>query len=77
MERTGITKIECAYFSISIRENPPKAVIDDVGKLPRNFFRPGEPPLPEPDKKAIVDAFKSGEEVPGAHIERTKRLDIK
>jgi hypothetical protein len=30
-----------------------------------------------PDKKAIAAALKAGEDVPGAHLERGQRLEIK
>lgn len=77
MERTGITKIECPYFKLAVRDNPPAVVIDAESQLPQKFMRTPEPPPPAPDKKAIAEALKSGEEVPGAHLERGKRLEIK
>jgi hypothetical protein len=77
MERTGITKIECPYFKLAVRDNPPAVVIDQEGSIPERFMRTPEPPPPAPDKKAIADALKAGEEVPGAHLERGKRLEIK
>jgi hypothetical protein len=77
MERTGINKITCPYFEISLKKNPPSLVIDDENKLPLEFMR--IPPLPDPvpDKKAILDAIKSGKEVAGAHIVQNNRVDIK
>ena len=38
---------------------------------------PPAPPPPAPDKTAIKDAIKAGEEVPGAHIEVRQSLQIK
>ena len=77
MERTGITKIECPYFKLAIRENPPSVVIDAASQIPAEFLRTPEPPPPALDKKAIAAAIKAGREVPGAHIERATRLEIK
>lgn len=77
MERTGITKIESPYFKLAIRDNPPCVVIDSEGSLPERFMRVPEAPPPAPDKKAIAEALKHGEDVPGAHLERGRRLEIK
>ena len=77
MERTGMTKIECPYFKIAIRDNPPSVVIDAESQIPAEFMRTPEPPPPSPDKKAIGDALKAGKDVAGAHLERGKRLEIK
>lgn len=75
MIRAGISKIECPLFKLAIRDNPPSVVID--GEVPAEFMRQPEPPPPAPDKKAISEALKAGQHVPGAHITRTQRLEIK
>jgi hypothetical protein len=77
MERTGITKIECPYFKLAIRENPPAVVIDAASQIPAEFMRQPEMPPPAIDKKAIAEAIKAGKEVPGAHMERATRLEVK
>jgi hypothetical protein len=77
MEFAGITKIECPYFSLAVRENPPRVVIESEGLIPAEFMHQPEPPPPKPDKKAIADALKEGRTVLGAHLERGKRLEIK
>lgn len=77
MARTGITKIECPHFKLSIRSNPPAVVIDAEGQIPEEFMRQAPPPPPAPDKKALADALKSGREVPGCHLESGQRLEIK
>lgn len=77
MERTGISKIECPYFKIAVRDNPPAVVIDVDASIPDRFMRQPDPPPPAPDKKAIADALKQGEEVPGCHLERSRRIEIK
>lgn len=77
MERCGISKIESPYFKISIRQNPGSVVIDDAGQIPCELYRYPEAPPPEPDKKAIKAMIESGQEVSGAHIEKTTRVEIK
>lgn len=77
MEKAGISKIECPYFRIAVRENPPAVVIDMQGEIPQEFMKQPEPPPPSPDKKAIAEAIKAGRSVPGAHLERGKRIEIK
>ena len=77
MTRTGISKIECPYFKLAIRDNPPAVVIDAEGQIPQEFMRQPETPPPSPDKKAIAEALKAGKEVTGAHLERGQRLEIK
>lgn len=77
MERTGITKIECPYFKLAVRDNPPAVVVDMDAAIPERFMRVPEPPPPAPDKKAIAEALKAGEDVPGCHLERSRRLEIK
>lgn len=77
MTRTGISKIECPYFKLAIRDNPPAVVIDAEDQIPQEFMRQPETPPPSPDKKAIADALKAGKEVTGAHLERGQRLEIK
>lgn len=77
LEATGISKIDSPYFKIAVRENPPSVVIDAESQIPAKFMRRAEPPPPAPDKKAIADAIKRGEEVPGCHLTRTTKVDIK
>jgi hypothetical protein len=75
MVRAGISKIECPMFKLAVRDNPPSVVID--GDVPAEFMRQPEPPPPAPDKKAIGEALKAGRDVPGAHLLRGQRLEIK
>lgn len=77
MERCGISKIESPYFKISIRENPPSVVIDAESLLPEQYMRQPEIPPPIPDKKLLSDDLKNGKIIPGAHLERRTRLEIK
>lgn len=77
MQRTGITKIECPHFALTIKKNPPSVVIDDVDAIPEIFMVTPEPPPPSPDKKAIGEHLKNGALIPGCHLEQGERLEIK
>lgn len=77
MKRVEVTKIDSPYFSLTIKKNPPKLVIDDAGKIPTNMYIYPEPPAPYPDNEAIKSALKNGVEIEGAHLEQGERLEIK
>jgi hypothetical protein len=77
MQHAGIQKIECPHFTLAIRQNPAAVVINEPGLIPAEFMRQPEPPPPAPDKKAIAEALKAGSDVPGAHLSRGVRLDIR
>lgn len=77
MIATGITKIECPYFKLTVRDNPPAVVINEPGLIPASYMTDPPPPPPAPDKTLIKKAIQDGFEVPGAHLTRGKRLEIK
>lgn len=71
----GIEKIEGPGVRITWRKSS-AVVVDEPGLIPAEFMRSPEPPPPAPDKKAIADAIKAGKEVPGAHVEQRRNLQI-
>jgi hypothetical protein len=77
MEVAGVDKITCPHFALSIRKNPPKADIFELGLIPAEFMVQPDTPPPVPDKSAIAAAIKSGREVPGAMLAQGTRIDIK
>lgn len=77
MEVAGVTKIDCPHFALSIKNNPASVDIFEPGLIPAQFMRQPETPPPAPDKTAIKEAIKSGEEVPGATLSNGTRLEIK
>ena len=77
METAQISRIESPYFTLAIQENPPAVVIDCAVEIPEDYFKQPETPPPVVDKKLIAQAIKDGYTVPGAHLERGKRLVIK
>jgi hypothetical protein len=76
MEATGIEKIEGPGIVLSFRKSSAVA-INEPDLIPLEFMRTPEPPPAAPDKKAIADALKAGREVPGAHLEHRRSLQVK
>lgn len=68
MEATGISKISCPLFTITLAKGREVAVIDDADQLPDELMRVKTEIAP--DKLAIAAKLKAGEEVPGARLER-------
>jgi Siphovirus Gp157 len=76
MERTGVKKIECPQFKITLRENPPKVTI--VGTVPAEYMKePTPPPEPEPDKRKIIEDWKQGVVIDGVEITVGNRVEIR
>ena len=76
MEACGIKKIECPAFTISVKTNPPKVIVDDEKSIPACFMVVPAMPPPSPDKKAIAAAIKGGQLVNGCHLEQGHSLAI-
>ena len=77
MQVAGVQSIECPYFKLSVRKNPPAVEVFDAAQIPAQFMRTPEPPPPAPDKKAITEAIKAGQEVPGARLVSGDRLEVR
>ena len=77
MEACGITKIESPYLTLTIKKNPPSVQIERDDLIPAQYMKQPEPPPPSPDKKAIGEALKAGEIVPGCSLKTGTRLEIK
>lgn len=73
-EMTGTEKLQGIYANISFRKSE-QTIIDDERLLPEEFIRVKT--TYEPDKEKIKKAIKRGEEIQGAHIEQTKKIQIK
>lgn len=76
LESCGIEKVEGPGVSIGWRKSS-AVVIDCPELLPAEFTRQKPPPPLEPDKAAIAAAIKAGNEVPGAHVEQRRSLQIR
>ncbi len=68
MEMMKMKTIMTARGEMKIKKNPPAVIIDDVAKIPSQYMR--QKVEIAPDKAAIKAAFKSGENIEGAHIEQ-------
>lgn len=77
MQVCGMEKIEHPLFKLAVRQNPPSVVIDNEQQIPADYLRQPETPPPAPDKTLIKQALIDGFDVPGAHLERGIRLEIK
>lgn len=77
MQYAGITRLECALFRVSVRDNPPAVDVFDTAQVPTQFMRQPDPPPPSPDKNAIREALKHGNDVPGCRLTQSQRVDIR
>ena len=75
MEHTGISKIECPFFKLSIQKNPAAVNIFDETAIPEHFKE--QIISWKIDKTAIKNAIKAGEAVKGAELINGTRLVIK
>ena len=69
MEDTGIDKLMQPDFTVSLRVSPPGLTITSEEDIPEWFWVPQDPKL---DKRAILDAIKSGTAVMGAELSNSK-----
>jgi len=75
MEHTGITKIECPYFKLSVQNNPAAINILDESLIPEQFKE--QAITWKINKTAIKSAIKTGKVVPGAVLVNGTRLAIR
>lgn len=66
MERTGIKKIACDLFTITLRKGSPTVSITDESQLDDEYVNVKT--VITPDKRVIGAALKEGKEVPGAEL---------
>jgi hypothetical protein len=62
LQELGLKKLDAPDMSVSLRDGPPGVEITDASILPDRYVRIKV----EPDKAAIREALKDGEEIPGA-----------
>lgn len=70
----GFDKINGLTAAISFRKSE-QTIIDNAEMLPTEFVK--EKITYAPDKTAIKNAIKAGQDVPGAHIETLNNIQIK
>lgn len=77
LQAAGVTKVECPEFTISVRLNPVAVEVADPAAVPTRFMVQPEPPPARPDKAAIKEALKAGENVAGCFLRQGERLEIR
>jgi hypothetical protein len=77
MEATGITKIECPYFKLSIAKNPPSLDLFDSQAVPSKYKHIETVTTEHIDKAAIKAALSSGKTIAGARLVKGTHLVIK
>ena len=77
MTRTGITKIDCPYFVLSVRKNPPAVEVLNQDMIPDEYFDIPEPPAPTLNKNRLKEDLKAGVIVEGVKLTAGQSLSIK
>lgn len=75
LDDAGIKKIVTENHLLSARNFKASTIIDSDKKLPDKFKITET--TTKPDKQAIYQALKAGEEVPGAHLKANRNTVIK
>lgn len=70
----GVEKVQGMYANISFRASE-QTVIDNADAVPEEYMTVKT--TYTPNKTAIKEAIKAGKEVPGAHLEQKKNIQIK
>lgn len=70
MEKTGITKISCQFFSITLVEGQDVVAVEDESAIPDEFVKVKT--TITPDKIAIKKALKDGLDVSGCKLKTGK-----
>jgi len=70
MEESGITKIECPLFTITLAKGKDMVQIQDEDKLPTDYLDISV--TSRPMKKEMLSDMKEGKEIPGAIMVKSK-----
>lgn len=70
----GVEKVKGMYADISFRASE-QTIIDNADAVPEEYMTVKT--TYTPNKTAIREAIKAGKEVPGAHLEQKKNIQIK
>ncbi|OHD25858.1 MAG: hypothetical protein A2Y38_18195 [Spirochaetes bacterium GWB1_59_5] len=75
LEVLGLTKVKAGLFRVGLHTNPPSCRIVNQEAVPSDYQRV----IPEQrvvDARAVIDAWKRGELVPGTEVSQGKSLRI-
>ena len=70
----GVEKVQGMYANISFRSSE-QTVIENEGAIPDEYMTVKT--TYTPNRTAIKEAIKAGKDVPGAHVEKRKNIQIK
>jgi len=73
----GLKQVKGPLFTVAVQDSPPSLNVLDREAIPDAYRVLPPPPTWRPDAKAIIDAVKRGETVPGAEIVIGKHLRIR
>jgi hypothetical protein len=62
-------KITLPGATVFLSKRPAKLIVEDEASIPSRFFVEQERPAPKLDKKALADALKANETIPGATLD--------
>lgn len=65
MDRAGVGTIKTPLATLSVTVTPRKVIVTDEAQIPARFWQPQDPKL---DRKALGEALKASEPVPGATL---------
>jgi hypothetical protein len=74
MIRLGREKIKSSLFTVWLQMNAPSVQVVDESIIPPEYF---ETPAPRLQKSKVLEAFKSGNLVPGVEIRQEKSLRVR
>ena len=74
MLASNMTEVKSSLFKIKLGLNPPKVEVLNASLLPERYVR--RTLTTAPDKTAIKEALKAGENVPGARIVQDMKLRV-
>jgi len=74
MEQSGIDHAKDDLFTVALQNSPPSVQVDNESAIPEDYWRH---PAPSVDKRALLDALKSGEDIPGVSLRQSRSLRIR
>lgn len=75
MQIVGANRLDYPLFTVFVQNNPPKVNVYDENAIPNRWFV--EKIDRSLDKRSLLEALKTNENIPGCQIERSVSLRIK
>ena len=71
----GVKSFRTENHFLKVRDFRPRTIIDDEAEVPAAFVK--QEVVRKVDKRALYDAIKAGEKIPGVHLEENRKATIK